>query len=105
MILPDYLPGNPYSPLNQPVWCSYANGARPAVLISASGAIFYQQEWLNTDDLGIAIDAYWEQAGQGTWEDGEMVGRSRSPKKGTAEKVLKSLEGRRGRGGTEPASP
>lgn len=106
VILPDYLPDNPYSPLIQPVWCSYANGARPAVLISASGTIFFQQEWLNTDDLGIAIDAYWDQAGQGTWDGGDIMGKPRSPSKTkTAGKVLKNLEGRRGRGGTEPASP
>lgn len=76
------------------------------MLISASGTVFYQQDWLNTDDLGIAIDAYWEQAGQGTWDGGDMNAKPRSPsKKGTAGKVLKSLEGRRDQGGTGPASP
>lgn len=73
VILPDYLPGNPYSDLNQPVWCSYAMGARPAVLISADGRIFFQQGWLNTDELAGAIEAYWAQDGKGTWEGDEQA--------------------------------
>lgn len=69
VILPDYLPGNPYSLLNQPTWCSYANGARSAVLVTEGGNVFYQQGWLNTDNLATAIDAYWTQDGKGTWDD------------------------------------
>ncbi|CBN79263.1 expressed unknown protein [Ectocarpus siliculosus] len=73
VVLPDYLTGNPYSSLNQPVWCTYANGARPSVMVSSSGSVFYQQEWLSTEGLGNAIDGYWEQDGAGTWDDGEGV--------------------------------
>ena len=73
VILPDYLTGNPYSSLNQPVWCSYANGARSSILVGSNGHVFYQQGWLNTDALGDAIDAYWEQDGEGTWDDGSVV--------------------------------
>ncbi|CAM9657390.1 unnamed protein product [Laminaria digitata] len=51
VILPDYLPGNSYSDLIQPVWCSYALGARPSVVISPDGSISFQQEWLQTTDL------------------------------------------------------
>ena len=67
VILPDYLPGNPFSPLNQPVWCTYANGARAAIIVSESGTVFYQQTWLDSAALGDAIDAYWKQDGGGTW--------------------------------------
>lgn len=67
VILPDYLTGNPYSSLNQPVWCSYANGARSSVVVASAGHVFYQQGWLNTDQLRTAIDAYWKQDGHGTW--------------------------------------
>lgn len=67
VILPDYLPGNPFSPLNQPVWCTYANGARSAIIVSESGTVFYQQSWLDSAALGDAIDAYWKQDGGGTW--------------------------------------
>lgn len=73
MILPDYLTGNPYSSLNQPVWCSYANGARSSIVVASSGHVFYQQGWLNTDNLGDAIDGYWEQDGQGIWDDGGVI--------------------------------
>ncbi|CAM9657291.1 unnamed protein product, partial [Hapterophycus canaliculatus] len=69
VILPDYLTGNPYSSLNQPVWCSYANGARSSVVVASSGSIFYQQDWLDSKALGKAIDGYWQQEGEGTWTD------------------------------------
>ncbi|CAN0057024.1 unnamed protein product [Ascophyllum nodosum] len=107
VILPDYLPDNPYSPLNQPVWCSYANAARSAVLISQLGTIFYQQEWLNTDELGIAIDAYWEQEGQGTWEghgNGSPKG-TRLAKKARAGTVLNNLQEKREHEEEGPTSP
>lgn len=74
VILVDYLPGNPYSELIQPVWCSYAMGARPSVMISSSGTIFYQQSWLNTDDLAEAIDAYYRQNGEGVWDGDNDLG-------------------------------
>lgn len=59
VVLPDYLSGNPYSDLNQPVWCSYAMGARTAMIVSTEGRVFFQQEWLQTDYLAEAIDLYW----------------------------------------------
>lgn len=59
VILPDYLPGNPYSDLVQPVWCSYALGARTVTIISAKGTIFYQRTWLQTDLVEDALDQYW----------------------------------------------
>lgn len=73
VILPDYLPGNPFSPLNQPVWCTYANGARSAILVSESGTVFYQQTWLDSTTLGNAIDAYWKQEGTGTWTSAPLA--------------------------------
>ncbi|CAM9629894.1 unnamed protein product [Pylaiella littoralis] len=73
VILPDYLTSNPYSSLNQPVWCTYAHGARSSVVVASSGHVFYQQGWLNTDSLGEAIDAYWKQGGEGTWTDGDDI--------------------------------
>lgn len=62
VILPDYLPGNPYSDLVQPVWCSYVLGARPATIVSPDGTIVLQQEWLQTVDLGDAIDEFWRKS-------------------------------------------
>lgn len=56
VILPDYLPGNPYSDLIQPVWCSYALGARPSIVISTDGTIWFQQTWLQTQDLAHHLD-------------------------------------------------
>lgn len=79
VILPDYLTGNPYSPLNQPVWCSYANGARSSIMVASGGQVFYQQGWLNTQALGEAIDGYWDQDGQGTWDSGGVVPGPLSP--------------------------
>lgn len=87
VILPDYLPDNPFSNLNQPGWCSYAQGARSSVMISSQGTVFYQQDWLNTDDLGDAIDGYWAQGGKGFWDTGGNVGPfGASPKTARREK-------------------
>lgn len=57
-IIPEYLPGNPYSSLIQPVWCSYALGARPAVVISPDGNILYQQTWLQTGLVARALESF-----------------------------------------------
>lgn len=48
------------------------------MLIGASGTIFFQQEWLNTDELGEAIDAYWSQDGDATWKSAHHSGSSGS---------------------------
>lgn len=50
------------------MWCSYALGARAAVLIGVDGTIVYQQGWLNTDDLGEAIDGYLQEIAGGSWD-------------------------------------
>lgn len=91
VILPDYLTGNPYSSLNQPVWCSYANGARSSVIVASSGSIFYQQDWLDSEHLGIALNGYWQQEGKGTWTDAHVP----SPKELAARRAAKGGEGRR----------
>ncbi|CAM9479034.1 unnamed protein product [Choristocarpus tenellus] len=59
VLLPDYLLGNPYSELVQPVWCTYAMGARTATIVGEDGRIEYQRDWLQTERLQQAIDAYW----------------------------------------------
>ncbi|CAM9847656.1 unnamed protein product [Ectocarpus sp. 6 AP-2014] len=62
-IIPDYMPGNPYSELINPLWCSYGLGARPATAIAQDGTIFYQQEWLHTGDLADELDVFLEGGG------------------------------------------
>eukprot|EP00752_Nemacystus_decipiens_P003695 g3405.t1 len=58
-ILVDYLPGNPYSELIQPVWCSYAMGARPVTVITPDGNIFFQRGWFHAKHVAGAIDGYY----------------------------------------------
>lgn len=60
VILPDYFPGNPYSDLVQPVWCTYSHGARPVTMISPEGEIIFQRGWLQTEHVAAAIDGYWD---------------------------------------------
>ncbi|CBJ32704.1 expressed unknown protein [Ectocarpus siliculosus] len=62
-LIPDYMPGNPYSELINPLWCSYGLGARPATAIAQDGTIFYQQEWLHTGDLADELDVFLEGGG------------------------------------------
>ncbi|CAN0551305.1 unnamed protein product [Ectocarpus sp. 12 AP-2014] len=62
-IIPDYMPGNPYSNLINPLWCSYGLGARPATAIAQDGTIFFQQEWLHTSDLADELDVFLEGGG------------------------------------------
>lgn len=69
-------------------------GARSAVLITEDGTIFYQQEWLNTEDLAGAIDGYWEQEGQGTWEGGHKEGSPSNVGKKSRVPDASGLEGR-----------
>lgn len=103
VILPDYLPDNPYSDLNQPAWCSYAMGARSAVMITAGGTVFYQQDWLNTDDLADAIDGYWEQGGTGTWDGGSGTSPlGSSSAKRSRPRASGASEGRNARSGSSP---
>lgn len=77
------------------MWCSYANGARSSVLVASNGHVFYQQGWLNTDELGEAIDGYWEQDGQGTWDDGGAIPGPLSPTAKKAGKTPKMGKGSR----------
>lgn len=51
--------GNPYSTLEHAVWCSYALGARPVVVISPEGKIFFQRAWLQVDHVAEALDKFW----------------------------------------------
>lgn len=37
------------------------------VMVSTSGTVFYQQTWLDAEDLAGAIDAYWAQGGEGIY--------------------------------------
>lgn len=55
----DYLPGNPYSELIQPVWCSYAMGARPVTVITPDSKVFFQRGWFHSEHVAGAIDKYW----------------------------------------------
>ncbi len=50
ILLIDYLDGVG-GDANNPVWCSYANGARSAVLIGQDGVIIATQDWFSKDDL------------------------------------------------------
>lgn len=58
-ILVDYLPGNPYSELIQPVWCSYAMGARPVTVITPDSKIFFQRGWFHSGHVAGALEEYW----------------------------------------------
>ncbi|CAM9792404.1 unnamed protein product [Discosporangium mesarthrocarpum] len=58
VLLLDSFPGNPHSDLIQPVWCTYGMGARMATVVGVDGRIVYQEEWLQTDHLAMAIDKY-----------------------------------------------
>lgn len=61
VLLPDYFPGNPYSELIQPVWCSYGLGARPVTVIAPdNGKIVFQLDWFRRSAVGQAIDDYWK---------------------------------------------
>lgn len=57
-ILVDYLPGNPYSELIQPVWCSYAMGARPVTVITPDGKVFFQRGWFHSKHVAGALEEY-----------------------------------------------
>ncbi|CBN79506.1 expressed unknown protein [Ectocarpus siliculosus] len=75
-ILVDYLPGNPYSELIQPVWCSYSMGARPVTVVSPDGKLFFQRAWFHSEHVGRAIDEYWcQQEQQQEQEEGEALRR------------------------------
>ncbi|CAN0223116.1 unnamed protein product, partial [Ectocarpus fasciculatus] len=63
VIIPDYMPGNPYSDLINPLWCSYGLGARPATAIGPDGTIFFQQEWLHTGRLAHELDVFLDEGG------------------------------------------
>lgn len=69
-ILVDYLPGNPYSELIQPVWCSYAMGARPVTVISTDFKIFFQRGWFHSEHVAGAIEMFWCLQRGGGGEDG-----------------------------------
>jgi hypothetical protein len=42
---------------NNPVWCSYAHGARSAVLVGADGKVAFTQPWFNVDEMRTAVAA------------------------------------------------
>ncbi|KAG5185822.1 hypothetical protein JKP88DRAFT_155418, partial [Tribonema minus] len=61
-LLPDLLPDAPYgdgdaAAAAQPVWCSYAHGARTAVLIGTDGVVRLAQTWFHAGDMAAAIEA------------------------------------------------
>lgn len=43
---------------NNPVWCTYANGARSAVVISMDGRIAFTQDWFSGPDLTDFMNVY-----------------------------------------------
>lgn len=55
-LVPDLLDG-PGGLWNNPVWCSYANGARSAVLIRLDGTVALTQTWFNVDEMSAAVAA------------------------------------------------
>ena len=57
IILVDYLDGK-NALKNNPVWCSYANGARSAILIGQDGIVLDTQEWFNKDNLAKSVRKY-----------------------------------------------
>jgi hypothetical protein len=57
IILVDYLDGK-NALNNNPVWCSYANGARSAILIGQDGIVLDTQEWFNKDNLAKSVRKY-----------------------------------------------
>ena len=44
-------PINGTEPANNPIWCSYANGARSAILVGQSGVVLAAQTWFQREDL------------------------------------------------------
>ena len=38
-------------PANNPIWCSYANGARSAILVGQDGVVLAAQTWFQREDL------------------------------------------------------
>ena len=54
-VLVEYLDGKEGA-YNNHVWCSYANAARAAVLISMDGTVAEAQSWFNKDELVEAIE-------------------------------------------------
>lgn len=91
------MPGNPYSELIQPVWCSYSMGARPVTVVTPDGNLFFQRGWFHSGHVGRAIDEYWCQREQEE-EEGEALRR-----RGGGSPLLRDREGLRqeegGRGG------
>jgi hypothetical protein len=56
ILLLDDLEGNRHgSKMNNPVWCSYSNGARGAVLIGKHGGVEYLSEWFHASDMEASI--------------------------------------------------
>ncbi|CAN0150810.1 unnamed protein product [Ectocarpus fasciculatus] len=74
-ILVDYLPGNPYSELIQPVWCSYSMGARPVTVVTPDGKLFFQRGWFHSGHVSRAIDEYWCQREQEDEEQEQALRR------------------------------
>jgi len=58
ILLTDYFTGNPYSDLNNPLFCSYAAGARTVTLVGQDGTVEYTREWFRAADLEQAIETY-----------------------------------------------
>mmetsp|Transcript_7615 Transcript_7615/g.9906 ORF Transcript_7615/g.9906 Transcript_7615/m.9906 type:complete len:231 (+) Transcript_7615:323-1015(+) len=56
LLLPDYLPGNPYNGKTNSIWCSYASGARTAMLIGRNGEVLYTEDWFHKTNLSTAIE-------------------------------------------------
>jgi hypothetical protein len=54
ILLLDYLDG-PTGQYNNPVWCSYANAARAAILIGQDGVILATQTWFAHEEMQAAI--------------------------------------------------
>lgn len=57
VLLIDYLDG-PTGKYNNPVWCSYANAARAAILVGQDGVVIEAQSWFARDEMQAAIKKY-----------------------------------------------
>jgi len=54
ILLPDKLDGK-MGKYNNPVWCTYANGARSAIFIGKDGVVITAQDWFNRETLTKVI--------------------------------------------------
>lgn len=98
LFLVDFLEGAPYegyeSGFNNPVWCTYANGARSVILVGMDGEIKYTRGWFRAENLVDALHDYLDEL------KGELEGDDASSSSAAAEsdgsKADKGSKGEKG---------